>query len=152
LRKKSAVVVILGTLCVAVLAAYYLYPQTNASAQTTTINFAGVTLIVELATTPAAQQLGLSGRDSMPANHGMLFVFQQPAEWGFWMHEMKFSLDIIWFDANQRVVFMEQSLAPCTPQGCPVFTPNTDALYVLEVNAGFVAAHNVVLGDSFSYT
>jgi len=151
LRKRSAVIVILGTICVALLAAYYLYPQTNASAQTATISFAGVTLVVELATTPAAQQLGLSGRDSMPANHGMLFVFQQPAEWGFWMHEMKFSLDIMWFDANKRVVFIEQSLAPCTPQGCPVYTPNTNALYVLEVNAGFAVTHSVVLGESFTY-
>lgn len=147
MRKRLAAAVILVTLGVALLAFYYLYPQPH----TATIRFAGVTLTVELATTPTAQQRGLSGRDSMPADHGMLFVFAQPGQWGFWMYEMKFSLDIIWFDANKRVIFVEQGLAPCTPQLCPVFTPNANALYVLEVNAGFVRTYNVSLGDSFSY-
>ena len=115
------------------------------------IELNGVTLTVELATTPAAQQQGLSDRDSMPADHGMLFIFAQPAEWGFWMHEMKFSLDIIWFNANRQVVFIEQDLPPCTPAVCPVYTPPVNATYVLEVDAGFVRTNGVQLGDTFSF-
>jgi len=111
----------------------------------------GVNLYVEIASTPEAQQRGLSGRDPLAPNHGMLFVFNSEGTYGFWMTEMKFSLDIIWFNAQRQVVYMQQNLPPCTPQACPIFTPPVNALYVLEVNAGFVQAHNVSIGDTFNF-
>jgi len=135
-------------MAVAILTEYYFYSQPR----TVRIRFEGVLLTVDLATTPADQQRGLSGRDSMQNDHGMLFIFQQSGQWAFWMYEMKFPLDIIWFDASKQVVFIEQDLAPCTPELCPVYAPPSDnTLYVLEVNAGFVQAHDVKLGDSFTY-
>ena len=138
---------ILVLLAFSLLAGYYLYAQP----QTEQIEFGGVTLTVELATTPAQQAQGLSDRDSMAANHGMLFVFTQEGEWSFWMHEMRFPLDMIWFNSTRQVVFIEQDLPPCTPTSCPVYTPPVNALYVLEVNAGFVSAHDVMLGQSFYF-
>ena len=143
---------IIGVVIVAVLAAsigiWYYVALEPKSAE---IELNGVTLTVELATTPAAQQQGLSDRDSMAADHGMLFIFNQAAEWGFWMHEMRFSLDIIWFNATRQAVFIEQDLPPCTPSVCPVYTPPVNAMYVLEVNAGFVRTNGVELGNSFSF-
>jgi uncharacterized membrane protein (UPF0127 family) len=135
------------------LAGYYLYaqPQSYTQLPTEQIEFGGITLTVELATTPAQQGQGLSDRDSMSANHGMLFVFTQEGEWSFWMHEMRFPLDIIWFNSARQVIFIEQGLPPCTQSSCPVYTPPANALYVLEVNAGFVSAHDVTLGESFSF-
>ena len=120
-------------------------------AATTRIMFGGVVLTVETAATPADQQKGLSDRDSMASDHGMLFVFDSEAMWGFWMKGMRFSLDIIWFDSQKRAVFMEQGLPPCTPESCPIYTPPVNALFVLEVNAGFVEAHNVAIGNTFTY-
>ena len=120
-------------------------------AGTTRIMFGGVVLTVEIAATPADQQKGLSDRDSMASDHGMLFVFNSEAMWGFWMKGMRFSLDIIWFDTQKHTVFIEQNLPPCAPQSCPIYTPPVNAMFVLEVNAGFVKAHNIAIGDSFSY-
>jgi uncharacterized membrane protein (UPF0127 family) len=142
--------VVVGLLIGALAAGYYLYAQPG---MTNRIQLDGVTLTVELATTPAAQQQGLSDRDSMAADHGMLFVFNQEAEWGFWMHEMRFPLDIIWFNANRQVVFIEGDLPPCppAPANCPVYTPPVNAMYVLEVNSGFVQANGVKVGDTFSF-
>jgi len=111
----------------------------------------GVILNVDLATTQAEQEQGLSGRGSMGPDHGMLFIFQSEDYWSFWMTEMKFPLDIIWFNSSRQAVFFEQSLPPCSPTACPVFTPSTKAMYVLEINAGFVAAHKVSLGDMFTF-
>jgi hypothetical protein len=131
---------------------YYVYEQGRTSTTPTMkIRLGGVILTVELATTPAEQERGLSGRSSMPADHGMLFIFNQQAEWSFWMYEMMFPLDIIWFNANMKAVFIEQDLPPCTPSECQVFTPPVNALYVLEVNAGFVKTNDVSLGDSFAF-
>ena len=117
----------------------------------TRIMIGGVVLTVELAETAAAQEKGLSSRPSMPVDHGMLFVMQHPDYWGFWMIDMKFPLDIIWFNSTRQIVFTEPNLPPCTQQNCPVITPTAKASYVLEVNAGFLAAHQLKLGASFTF-
>jgi uncharacterized membrane protein (UPF0127 family) len=117
----------------------------------TRIEFGGVMLSVELAKTPEEQQRGLGYRDYMAPDHGMLFVFNSEGTWGFWMSGMRFPLDIIWFDSQRRAVYVEQGLVPCTPQSCPIYTPTAKAMYVLEVNGGFVQAHNVSLGDMFNF-
>ena len=153
LRKLVAVIILLLAISLSTITiGYYMYEQSKASTPSTTrIRLAGVLLTVELATTPAEQQRGLSGRSAMPEDHGMLFIFNQEDEWGFWMNGMMFPLDIIWFNANMKAVFIEQDLQPCTPNQCPVFTPPVGALYVLEVNAGFVKTNGVTLGDSFTF-
>jgi len=116
------------------------------------IMIGGVVLTVELAETATAQERGLSGRASMPSNEGMLFVFDHPSYWSFWMTDMKFPLDIIWFNSTRQVVFSEPNLPPCTPgQDCPVITPTGKAMYVLEVNAGFMAAHQIRMGTTFVF-
>ena len=119
--------------------------------KTTHIIISGTILTVELAETPSAQEKGLSDRPSLPDGQGMLLVFDHQDYWGFWMIDMRFHLDIIWFDSNHQVVFIEPNLSPCTPQNCPVITPNAKALYVLEVNAGFVAAHQITYGTTFAF-
>jgi uncharacterized membrane protein (UPF0127 family) len=150
LRRRIIIVAfVIVLLAVSVSVGYYLYEQQQP--RPVKIMFAGVVLTVELATTPEEQQMGLSNRTSMPADHGMLFVFNQEAQWSFWMHEMNFPLDIIWFNGSKQVVFIEQDLPPCTPQACPIFTPSVNAMYVLEVNAGFVKTNGVSLGESFTF-
>lgn len=126
---------------------YMLIPQGKA----TRIEISGIVLTVELAETVADQERGLSGRDSMAPDRGMLFVFDSAGYWGFWMHEMKFPLDIIWFNSTRQAVFIEQNLPPCTPEACPVYNPTAQAQYVLEVNAGFVRANNIQLGVGFTF-
>ena len=132
----------------------YSWTQTQTQNQTRTIShiiFGNVLLTVEIANTPAAQQEGLSGRTYLAQDHGMLFVFDHEDYWGFWMIDMKFPLDIIWFNSTRQVVFTEPNLPPCTPQDCPVVTPTAKAMYVLEANAGFVAAHKIRLGTAFVF-
>jgi hypothetical protein len=117
----------------------------------THIMIAGVSLTVEIVSNATAQEKGLSGRISLPNDEGMLFVFDHEAYWSFWMVDMRFPLDIIWFNSKGQVVWMEPNLPPCTPSDCPVITPDAQAMYVLEVNAGFVAAHHIVLGTTFVF-
>ena len=109
-------------------------------------------MTVELATTLPAQERGLSGLPSLPSNEGMLFVFDHEDYWGFWMIGMKFPLDIIWFNSAKQVVWTEPDLKPCPTYNCPVLMPNVKAMYVLEVNAGFIAAHHITLGTTFSFS
>ena len=125
-------------------------PQTE-SRRTIRILISDVTLTVEIAETQPQWTQGLSGRGSMASDRGMLFIFDHEARWSFWMKDMKFPLDIIWFNSNRQVVYVKQDLSPCNSQSCPVFTPSANATYVLEVNTGFAATHKISIGDTFVF-
>ncbi len=146
--KRWAAGVIAILLVVAILATYVMFQ----SPKPIQIVISGVTLTVEIAKTPEDRQKGLSDRDSMAPDHGMLFVFDHEAAWAFWMKDMRFPLDIIWFNSDRHAVFIKENLQPCTPQDCPAYSPPMNAMYVLEVNAGFVHAHNTTLGETFTLT
>lgn len=96
----------------------------------------GKVLSLEIADSPEERRVGLSFRDPLPENHGMLFIFGREQAYSFWMMDMKFSLDIIWIDSDGIVVHIENEVPPCSA-ACPSYQPNVSALYVLEVNAGF---------------
>lgn len=99
----------------------------------------------EVVSSEAARELGLSGRSGLAPNSGMLFEFDQDGAWGIWMKDMSFSIDIVWADAAGKVIYIVQDAAP---QSYPtIFTPPSPAHYVVELPAGFVAAHGVALGD-----
>jgi M6 family metalloprotease-like protein len=123
--------------------------STNSTAH---ILITGVVLTVKLATTLPTQEKGLSGLPSLPSNDGMLFVFDHEDYWTFWMINMKFPLDIIWFNSAREVVWTEPDLQPCSQYDCPVIMPDVESMYVLEVNAGFIAAHHITLGTTFSFS
>jgi uncharacterized membrane protein (UPF0127 family) len=101
---------------------------------------------VEVADTESEREHGLSERDSMPQNHGMLFVFKEDSKWAMTMLPMRFNLDMAWLDKSGKVVYLRENLTPDTFPN--VFIPDTDARYVLEVNAGSLQAAGVKLGDT----
>lgn len=103
-------------------------------------------VIVTIADTPALREKGLSGHEALTPDEGMLFIFPEPGFHGFWMKDMLFPIDIIWFDSNQQIVDVWES---ATPASYPkVFTPRASAQFVLEVPAGFFANHAFKVGDT----
>jgi len=105
----------------------------------------GEQLLLEVADTPELRTQGLSGREKLSQGSGMLFIFDNMNLYGFWMKDMKFSLDIMWLDADKKIVYIEKNLSSDTYP--TIFTPASPAQYVLEVPAGFVDNSNVSLGD-----
>jgi len=93
---------------------------------------------------------GLSGRLSLPADAGMLFVFSKDDRWGFWMPDMHFPIDMIWVDVNASIVHVEHGVPPCGDEGCPTYIPAEPARYVLEVNAGVAREHGLEVGQKVS--
>jgi uncharacterized membrane protein (UPF0127 family) len=59
-------------------------------------------LFIEIADTPEERQLGLMNRIFIPELSGMLFVFQQPGQYNFWMKNTLIPLDMIWIDAQTK--------------------------------------------------
>jgi uncharacterized membrane protein (UPF0127 family) len=98
---------------------------------------------VELARTAAEQSRGLMYRDHLEPGHGMLFLFDQPHHLTFWMHNTYIPLDLIFIGADHRVVGVVENAEPLTdaPRGV-----DGDSQFVLEVPAGWAAAHRIAPG------
>lgn len=114
------------------------------------------TVAVEIADSPEKRTLGLSYRDSLPQQSGMLFDFRDDPNKRpeFWMKEMRFPIDIIWIYHNKIVAINDSVPAPPanTPiQDLPLYTPPSNIDYVLEVNAGWSKAHNIQVGDNVQF-
>ncbi len=90
---------------------------------------------LELVTSSADREKGLSDRAYLPLNSGMLFVFDHEDVYPFWMKDMHFPLDIVWFDRGS-VVDVKMLTAPLPGQSPAIYAPTKKADRVLEVNAG----------------
>ncbi len=92
---------------------------------------------VELAQDDATRAQGLMFRDSMPADHGMLFVHDYQEPQAYWMKNTKIPLDILYFDNGRKLVAQQRNVPPCSAgDACPIYPSNAPARYVLELNAG----------------
>ncbi len=71
----------------------------------------GKTISAEVANTPSARAQGLSFRTALGFNNGMLFLFDKPDDYGFWMKDMNFPIDIVWIK-DDKIVGVVEKAAP----------------------------------------
>lgn len=117
----------------------------------TVVYIADAGLLADIADTQEKKSVGLGVRESMDEGEAMLFLFDEEDRHSFWMHGMKFPIDIIWLDSEKKVVHIEHSLQPCTPLDCPSYLPDEDAMYVLETVAGFSERRGVTEGTTADF-
>ncbi len=101
---------------------------------------------VELANNNVTRARGLSGRDSLGENEGMLFIFDRPDKQSFWMKGMKFSLDIIWI-SNGQVAEISENLPPAIFPDLKIYSPAQPVNMVLEINSGAARRRGIKVGD-----
>ncbi len=111
-----------------------------------TVAVNGVKIEVEVADTFLAREKGLSGREKLEENKGMLFVFEIKDFHSFWMKEMKFPIDIIWI-SNDRIVDIAHNVPTVAGEFLKTYKPKEPVNFVLEVNAGFSERHGLKAGD-----
>ena len=112
----------------------------------------GVNLQADIALTTDEQSKGLSIKDILQPDEGMLFPYESPRILSFWMKDMKFPIDIIWLDSDKKVVHIEESLQPCSPLlPCSSYSPDVQAQYVLETVAGFTSANGISKGTPVEF-
>lgn len=102
----------------------------------------GHVLEVQVADTEPRRVRGLMFQETLPYDQGMIFVYDVPGVYSLWMLNMQFPLDMIWFDGEGNVVHIEENVPPCKSAletvSCTGINPDAEALYILEVTAGFV--------------
>jgi len=109
-------------------------------------------ILVEIAQTDSKRAKGLSDRDSLDQNEGLLFTFDnknvRPA---FWMKDMRFPIDIIWIKEGKITEIAKSVPVPkkgTADKNLTLYTPKEDIDYVFEVNAGFCDRENIKVGDT----
>ncbi len=104
---------------------------------------------VQIAENRKARTLGLSNRKSLEPFDGLLFVYEKPGKHRIWMKDMNFPIDIIWFDQEKKVIWIEKNISPGTyPQS---FYPKEPASFVLELPANKTKELKINIGSVLSF-
>ena len=112
------------------------------------VELKGQRFAVEVADDDAERARGLMFRDELAPGRGMLFIHDTQAPQAYWMKNTRIALDILYFDAQRKLVSTQHRVPPCgLGDGCPPFPSEGPALYVLELNAGVAEGLGVVTGD-----
>lgn len=104
-------------------------------------------ILVELAISQEEKAKGLSERDTLGQDRGMLFLFDAPAQLSFWMKDMRFSLDFIWIRDGVVVDLTTDVPVPEGSSPLRTYQPSVTADAVLEVNAGWAVLNGIGIGD-----
>jgi hypothetical protein len=115
----------------------------------TSIKTSKGTIQAEIVDTPALLEKGLSDRDSLLPDHGMLFVFYKIDKYEFWMKDMRFPIDIVWIDADKIVIEVDSNVSPDSYPNS--YAPSAPVKYVLELNAGMAEKMGMNIGTKLEF-
>jgi len=104
--------------------------------------------IVEVADTLKKQEIGLSKRDYMAPNKGMLFLSGKtlsgkPRIIDMWMKDTYIPLDMIFIKPGGQIA----KIATATPESLETITSGQPVVAVLELNAGICKKLDISVGD-----
>lgn len=127
----------------------------GSSTSTVPLSVNGHRFDVEVADTVESRTAGLSGREALADNAGMLFVFPREEVATFWMKEMRFSLDLIWISADRRIVAITRDAPP--QAGVPderltLYFPPSPVQFVLEVRGGTATKYGLREGQTVVFS
>lgn len=100
-------------------------------------------LTAEIAESPEQRAIGLMGRQSLPPNHGMLFVFEAPSQQCFWMRNTPLPLTIAFIAENGRIV----NFADMTPFSEQPHCSASPVKFALEMTQGWFKQRGVLVND-----
>lgn len=99
---------------------------------------------VEIARTDEERRTGLMHRRHLPEGRGMLFDFSPPQEISMWMKNTYISLDMIFIDADGRILRIAEDTEP---ESTRIISSRGPARAVLEVIAGTARKYGIAPGD-----
>ena len=110
---------------------------------------------VELAYTPESRERGLEGRDSIPDNTGILYIYASGEPEDAWMKGLLFPLDFLWIGADRRIADTHPNApAPTsntTDRLLTTYWSISQPTYVLETNAGTISEFGIKVGGQVSF-
>jgi uncharacterized membrane protein (UPF0127 family) len=104
----------------------------------------GTVITVELASTKSERETGLMHRDSLPKDHGMLFIYPQPETLSFWMRNTIIPLSIAFFNQDGVIVNILE-MKPGIE--VPPYRSDKPCRFALEMATHWFSDHGVKAGD-----
>jgi len=98
-----------------------------------------VDLLVEVADDAVERSKGLMLRESLPDDQGMLFVFEDESQHGFWMKDTLIPLSIGFIEGEGVVVDIQDM----EPRDETIHKADEPYLYTVEVNRGWFARNGI---------
>lgn len=124
-------------------------PTSTPTAQNNNLVKVGSSAIsVDIADTPEKLEKGLSIKDYLGPEQGMLFIVQKNSRPVFWMKDMKFGIDILWID-DGKIVAIHENAQPqpnVSEDRLTKYRPPQVVDYVLEVQSGFTKRNQIIVG------
>ena len=140
MNSKCTAVVLLGALALSAFSTVFALDRMQ-------VTVGPATFQVKVAQTPQERQQGLMYRRELPRDQGMLFV-QPPGPAVFWMKNTYIPLDLLYFNADGKLLEIKANTPPCMMPTCPIYPSATATVrYILEINAGEAAQRGLRVGD-----
>ncbi len=157
--KKLVIVYVVLIIAVILLAVFRLgggltslLPFVGGNKTDATAKIGETTINLEVSKSTEELQKGLSGRDDLPEDQGMIFVFEEKAQHSFWMKEMRFPIDIIFIDDTTVKQVVENAAPSGQVPNLTIYTPDSPVNLVLEVNAGKAKELGIKEGTTIEFT
>jgi len=98
-------------------------------------------------------QKGMMFRDSLPRGRGMLFIHDKLGLYPYWMYQVRIPLDMLWMDANHRIVEVSADTPPCKTKAsdCGKYGGHQQAQFVLELGGGEAKRLGLHEGDTLDF-
>lgn len=113
----------------------------------------GRELETEVADTPEKLLFGLAFRETLPANGGMLYIFESTGQNHIWTKEYRFPVDMMWIDESHHIVGLKENVAPCREDDCPKYSSSPEVVrYAIQTEAGFIKREGITVGLELKYT
>ncbi len=139
---KNKVVLILLAVFFIILAIYLFLKKPEYPPQVK-VNIDNYNYYLEIASTSQQREIGLSNRESVCVNCGMLFVFPREGNRSIWMKDTLVPLDIIWLDKKFKIVKIVTALETNSQK-----TYTGKAKYIIELNANEIFKRDLKVGDT----
>ena len=118
-------------------------PSSTPTLPKVTMQIGNKTFSLEVANNEEEREHGLMQRDTMPSDHGMIFVFVQPANFAFYMKNTRIPLDIVFVDSAGGVISIKQM----KPYDLTSVYADGQAKWAIELNQGAAASAGLRVGD-----
>lgn len=113
----------------------------------------GKTMETEVASTPEKLLFGLAFREGLPADTGMLYIFESTGLHRVRTRQFRIPVDMLWIDESHHVVHILEQVPPCAQDPCPLYGPPPEPIrYLIEAEAGYVRREGIAVGMELKFT
>ena len=113
----------------------------------------GKSMETEVASTPEKLLFGLAFREGLPADTGMLYIFESTGLHRVRTRQFRIAVDMLWIDESHHIVQILDQVPPCAQDPCPLYGPPPEPVrYLIQAEAGYANRAVITTGMELKFT